>query len=83
MLDDPLGTYVIQLDGRDLREYELVGRRFYSAENQLTLSLPSVRDAASQSAEVYLDDSWVLTRVPRGVQLVPENDLQQSAKLIA
>lgn len=77
--DDPLGTYVIQLDGRDLREYELIGRRFYSAENQLTLSLPSVRDAASQSAEVYLDDSWELTRVPPGVQLVPGNDLQRSA----
>lgn len=81
MPDDPLGTYVIQLDGRDLREYELVGRRFFAADRQLTLSLPSVRDAVNQSAEVYLDDNWELTRVPPGVQLVPGNDPQRSTTL--
>lgn len=68
---DPLGTYVISLEGRDLRQYELVGRRFFSAEDQLTLSLPSVRRTPSQTAEVLIDASWEVVSIPPGVQLVP------------
>jgi hypothetical protein len=79
--DDPLGTYAIELDGRDLREYELVGQRFYTAQDQLTLSLPSIRGATSQSAEVELDHHWELSQVPQGVQLVPGNTLGLSKSL--
>lgn len=71
MTDDPLGTYVIQLEGRDLRQYELVGQRYFSAGNELVLALPSVRRARSQTAESLVNSSWEVTDIPFGVQLVP------------
>ncbi|PAY18423.1 hypothetical protein CKO51_16375 [Rhodopirellula sp. SM50] len=71
---DPLGTYVITLEGRDLRQYELVGRRYFPVEDQLTLSLPSVRRTRGQTAEVMIDASWEVTEIPPGVQLVPGSE---------
>ena len=79
--DDFLGTYVIQLEGRDLRQYELVGQRFFSADDELTLHLPSVRSARSQAAEVLLDASWEVAEMTKGVQLVPGTGPDQSSEL--
>ncbi|MCS7469808.1 hypothetical protein NZK35_24410 [Stieleria sp. ICT_E10.1] len=75
---DPLGTYVIRLEGRDLRQYELVGRRYFPVEDQLTLSLPSVRRTRGQTAEVTIDASWEVTEIPPGVQLVPGSESTDS-----
>ncbi|WP_253161161.1 hypothetical protein [Stieleria tagensis] len=69
--NDPLGKYVIQMDGRDFGDYELVAQRSFQASEQFSLPLPSVRDAISQNAEVFIDRNWKLPTVPQSVQLVP------------
>ena len=70
---DPLGTYVINLEGRDLADFELIGRRFLETdEDVLQISLPSVRDdTSSQNAELLISEPWELVSVPEGVSLVP------------
>ncbi|WP_182868112.1 brain acid soluble protein 1 [Stieleria mannarensis] len=75
---DPLGTYVITLEGRDLRQFELVGRRFFPVQDRLTLSLPSVRRTRGQTAEVTIDASWEISQIPPGVQLVPGTETNQA-----
>ncbi|MCC9602811.1 hypothetical protein LOC67_19850 [Stieleria sp. JC731] len=73
---DPLGTYIIRLDGREFNDYELVGRRFLpSGQEQLSIQLPSVRDDTSQNAELFLSAPWEVMNVPEGVLLVPGDDL--------
>ncbi|OYP37762.1 hypothetical protein [Rhodopirellula sp. MGV] len=74
--DDPLGTYVIRLEGREFTDYELIGRRFLPIpENQVKLQLPSVRDDSSQNADLFLAEPWEITNIPEGVSLVPGDDV--------
>ncbi|QEF96901.1 hypothetical protein Mal15_09310 [Stieleria maiorica] len=80
---DPLGTYVITLEGRDLRQFELVGRRFFPVQDRLTLSLPSVRRTRGQTAEVRIDASWEISEIPPGVQLVPGTEANGSTSVAA
>ncbi|KAA5545338.1 hypothetical protein FYK55_06695 [Roseiconus nitratireducens] len=74
------GAYVVDLEDRDLRDFELVGRRTRSADQQITISLPSVRGAASQSAEVSLGPEWQCVQFPPSVQLVPGPSLDRGAE---
>ncbi|MEO1526034.1 MAG: hypothetical protein AAFX06_11400, partial [Planctomycetota bacterium] len=53
-------TYSIQLEDRDLAEYEVLGRRLYDPVSRLQLVLPSVRGATTQSAETKLSSDWTV-----------------------
>ncbi|WP_436716033.1 hypothetical protein U8335_28265 [Roseiconus lacunae] len=73
--DDPLGTYVIRLEGREFSDYELVGRRVLKSTNdRISIQLPSVRDDSSQNAELFLSEPWEIDAVPEGVALVPGDE---------
>ncbi len=64
-------SYTIDLSDRNLRDRELVARRRYVMDGDLSIQLPSVPKAASQRSEVHLGEGLVLKENSPAVLKVP------------
>lgn len=68
---DSAGQYTINLSDQNLRDRELVGRRRYTMNGDLSLQLPSVPKASSQSSEVHLGPGLIVKQTAPSVLKVP------------
>jgi hypothetical protein len=64
-------SYTIDLSDRNLRDRELVARRRFAMDGDLSIQLPSVPKAASQRSEVHLGEGLVLKENSPSVLKVP------------
>ena len=79
---DHESSETINLDDRDLDDFELVGRRAIRASEQISVSLPSVLGATSQTGQSFIASPWFVSSSSVQVQKVPHgrsaNDLART-----
>lgn len=68
---DDESSEIINLDDRDLGDFELVGRRTIQASEKVSVSLPSVEKASSQTGQSFIASPWIVSASSFRVQKVP------------